>query len=263
MEEYEEEDADANVNQKFRKMCYIQVRKVPTRIVSLVQNVINSGYSRAELDTHADNGVVGSDAVILEEYPDEMYPDEIYRVYGYRKDDGYVEMKMVRAALAYDDLDGTTVLLIFDQVFHDESLKHSLLNPNQMRNNGIKVDDVAKKYGGSHQIDTLAGTKINLQHVGCISYFHVRRPTDEELLNCVYIDMHSDFWDPTEDLEVSVDAVYKADRESDSNILAKRWLLNEDTVKKTLNITTRLATKVHHGEARYGRYGHRFRWLSR
>ena len=110
-------------------------------------NLSDSDEVRVELESHADNGVLGSDAVILEEYP-----DEVFKVYGYRKENGYVEMTLVNAALAYDKPNGTTIILVFDKVFIDRSLRHSLINPNPIRDRGHVADDVAVRFGGKHAI---------------------------------------------------------------------------------------------------------------
>ncbi len=36
-----------------------------------------------------------------------------------------------------------------------------------------------------------------------MSYFPIRRPTEEELLRCDRIEMHGETWDPNETLAVS------------------------------------------------------------
>ena len=254
--EYDEDSCDDDYvepggtpSQKFRRMSGIR------RISRIVQEGSDSDEVRVELDSHADNGVLGSDAVILEEYP-----DEIFKVYGYRKENGYVEMTLVKAALAYDKPNGTTTILVFDKVFIDQSLRHSLINPNQIRDRGHIVDDVAVRFGGKHAIvaDELT---IPLYHHGCMSYFPARRPTEEELCSCDRIDMHGEIWDPNETL--AVNAVETGAKVVDTKALAKRWYMKPDVVEKTLSITTRLASKEYGDQPRYGKYGHRLRWLSR
>ena len=48
----------------------------------------DSDEIRVELDSHADDGVLGSDAVILEENS-----HEVFKVYGYRKANGLVMLR--------------------------------------------------------------------------------------------------------------------------------------------------------------------------
>jgi hypothetical protein len=56
------------------------------------------------------------------------------------------DIPIVQAGTAYDDPNtGETVILIINQgLYFGDSLPVTLLNPNQMRFNGIEVDDVPK-----------------------------------------------------------------------------------------------------------------------
>jgi hypothetical protein len=54
------------------------------------------------------------------------------------------EIPIVKAAFAYDDpATGETFVLTFGQaLYFGSKINHVLLNPNQIRANGIEVDDV-------------------------------------------------------------------------------------------------------------------------
>jgi hypothetical protein len=55
---------------------------------------------------------------------------------------------IVQAGTAYDDPNtGETIILIINQgLYFGDSLPVTLLNPNQMRMNGLEVDDVPKHF---------------------------------------------------------------------------------------------------------------------
>ena len=123
-------------------------------------------------------------------------------MFGYREEDGFVERHLVKAVVAYDDIEGNTTLLIFDQVFQDETINHHLILPNQLRAFGITVEDTPKRYiqSSRHTIivdegDSTALT-IPLQTRGYISGFRVRKPSPEELEGCPYVIMTASRWDP-------------------------------------------------------------------
>ena len=118
---------------------------------------------------------------------------EKFNLYGYRKEDGGRVMNLVRGVLAYDVDPGKTVLLIFDQSFYDPTLSSSLLNPNQIRNHGITVNDTPLRYDPSstHSIRIPDKFDIHLKSRGYVSYFPVRKPTIEELETCEYVEMTS------------------------------------------------------------------------
>ena len=84
---------------------------VHSRSISMVDQ--QATFGRCDLDSHAGNSILGSEAVILEEYADKC------TVFGYNKSDGGKDMHLAKVAVAYDVHPGKTFLLIFDQCFHD------------------------------------------------------------------------------------------------------------------------------------------------
>ena len=71
---------------------------------------------------------------------------------------------------------------MFDQVFVDPDLPSSLICPNQLRANGLIVDDVPVRYkkDSTHSI-TAGNLVIPLSSKGYVSYFNVRSPSDDEI----------------------------------------------------------------------------------
>jgi len=76
---------------KFRRLTPVLVRHV-----SLSHRVYEGG-GRAELDSHADNCLLGRDAYVMEEYIGEKF-----HLFGYKTESGFAELHTMKAALAYD-----------------------------------------------------------------------------------------------------------------------------------------------------------------
>ena len=61
------------------------------------------------------------------------------------------------------------------------------------------MEDCPKQFNknSGHSIRTSCGLDIKLKLNGVISYISMRKPTDEELMNCVRVEMTEDcHWDP-------------------------------------------------------------------
>jgi hypothetical protein len=147
---------------------------------------------RAELDSRADTCCMGKGFRVVE------YSGQTCDVYPYHPT--YEPKKgvpIVKAITAFDDEQGNTVILCFSQVLYfNNELEQSLLNPNQMRWNGLIVDDcpVSLSHDGksSHSIkipDESACIPPKLH--GCISYISIRLPTQKEMETCTWLDMTS------------------------------------------------------------------------
>ena len=222
---------------------------------------------RCELDSHADNCLLGRDAVALEEHIGEKF-----QLYGYKRDSGFSVVHTVRGALAYDLESGETLILTFNQAFYDPSLPNFLVNPNQMRENGVEVHDTPLRYGGESHAIKVAGLTMPLKSKGYVSYLSVRKPTEEEILHCTHISMTGSVWNPhseefqevedslryTRDISVLSSKINAIEPET----LAQKLLTSRELAEKTLKATTIYATR-NFNEGRYTSYGHRFRWLGR
>jgi hypothetical protein len=152
----------------------------------------------AELDTHADTTCIGVDCRVL------SVTDQVCQVLPYHK--GYQpfdEVPIVQAATAYDHPEtGITYILIFNQALSIPDLETTLINPNQLRANGLIVNDIPKHLSPnptelSHSIYCPEGVYISLQLKGIISGCRTRFPSIEEVESCKWVTLTSDApWDP-------------------------------------------------------------------
>ena len=90
-----------------------------------------------EADTNTDTCCLGTNFIPI------GITNRTADVYPY--DSNYAPMQnvpIVSGATAYDDPDGTTYILVFHESLYDgKTLGHSLINPNQLRHNGVDFWD--------------------------------------------------------------------------------------------------------------------------
>jgi hypothetical protein len=150
---------------------------------------------KCKMDTHADTCVAGKnflmckfDGMTCEVSP---FTDEYQAM---------KEILVVSAATAWtDDESGETVILWFNQIlWYGDKLRHSLINPNQLRHYGISVCDDITDQNRCFGIDIHGEYLIPFQMKGTNIYFESRVPSKWELQNCRIITMTDDnVWDPT------------------------------------------------------------------
>ena len=149
------------------------------------------------------------------------------------------------------------------------SARNILINPNQVRDNGLTVDCCPQEYDKSslHAI-YIPEEDINLpfQMHGCISYLPIRLPTEVELAKCRYLEMTSEReWKPYSDSfqhqekplaikenQISeiretrnISAITSNDRrcDIDAPTLAERLGISHHIATETLKNTTQLASR--------------------
>ena len=142
--------------------------------------------TRTELDLHADTSCFGSDCTIVSE---DLSQTAV--VTPFLASFGKVEsVPICTVAVAYDDLENyTTYILIFHQVLYFKDLRHNLLCPNQLRLNGVTVNECplmhTRKRDLNEESHSIVVAEDNLliplQLDGVISYFITRKPTHDEL----------------------------------------------------------------------------------
>ncbi|TAN87586.1 MAG: hypothetical protein EYR95_16485, partial [Phormidium sp. SL48-SHIP] len=149
-----------------------------------------------ELDSHADTCCFGSNftPVNFTEYYCDVTP--FSEEYSAMKD-----VPIASAATAWDNPEtGEPIILIFHQgLWFGDSLTHSLINPNQVRNNGIEVrDDPYDPEGrplGIREPET--GIEVPMEFIECIVRVNTRAPTIDEINANPCIVMTSDApWEP-------------------------------------------------------------------
>jgi hypothetical protein len=115
------------------------------------------------------------------------------------------DIPIATVATAWDDPAGgpTMILVVNEALYFGDRMNHSLLCPNQIRANGLVVNDVPKQFDETslHAImDPKTETKLPLLLSGVISYVETRKPTDEELEECMHIVLTSPTpWEPYDD----------------------------------------------------------------
>ena len=162
-------------------------------LMALKETRTNEGW--CELDSHADTVTAGSNCIVLE------YTSQTCQVAPYNeKYQPISNVPIVKAATAYVHPNtGETVILIFNQALYMPDLPRTLVNLNQMRWNGMLVDDCPKFLGGKHTINISASNlDIPLMLKGVISGFITHPPTNEELEQCRWIELTcADLWNPS------------------------------------------------------------------
>ena len=180
--------------------------KDPTRdIKSIYKRTSNSltRYSRLGLDSHADMTCVGQDAHIIEHVHGQtctVHP--FHDSYNPKRN-----IKICNAAFAFDQSDGRTLILIVNQCLDfTNNMKHSLLCTNQVRSNGIIVEDVPIAIDITKQSrqaiivpqDNSNNIHIPLLMHGPVPYIPIRKPTKHELNTCNQVTLTSfERWDPS------------------------------------------------------------------
>ena len=171
-----------------------------------------------ELDSHADTTAMGKGCVILQD------TGRTVTVEGFDDTIGSLnDVPIVTAAVAYDcPSTYKTYVLIFHEVLHVPELEPNLVNPFQLRHQGIVVNDVPlfqlpaeQRSLESHSVISKEdGLHIPLSLEGTMSGFTVRKPTTAEIQegNAIYVHMTSDMeWKPHDG---SVAAVEQALRDN-------------------------------------------------
>ena len=91
----------------------------------------------------------------------------------------------------------TFVLICNESLCLGDAMDNTLMNPNQLRANGIIADDIPKHLShdptkAAHSIYApQANLRIPLQLKGVISYFPSRYPTDKEIESCQWVELTS------------------------------------------------------------------------
>ena len=156
-------------------------------------------FNRTELDSHADTCVCGKNCVMLEDSGVTVNVSPFTNEYASIKN---VPIGTCATSLELENGE-VLVLIIHQALFFGDRLPFTLLNPNQLRDNGITVEDVPRQFNENSRHSIIvppAGGEelvIPLQLNGVISFINTRRPTQKELEENVYVELTSpDDWEP-------------------------------------------------------------------
>jgi hypothetical protein len=149
-----------------------------------------SSFHRCDLDSHADTSLVGRGFILLGE------PYSYVNVHGFAKKFVTNNVPIGTAATVWiSPLNGKPYLFVVHEcIFMGDQMPHTLLCPNQLRANGLIVEDTPKQYDSrsSHSIiDKVHKITIPLYLYDVFSYFETRKPTDSELENLERIELTS------------------------------------------------------------------------
>mgnify|MGYP003326537431 FL=1 len=156
---------------------------------------VSISIANNETDSNADTCCLGKNWIVCE------YTTRTADVFPYN--DSYepiTNVPIVTAATAYTDNEGQTfILIIHEALFYGDKMNHSLLNPNQIRNNSINYWDNPYDKERPLAIEIPHVTSIPLQTKGTKIYFQSRTPTENELSSCAHIELTSPReWNPQE-----------------------------------------------------------------
>ena len=144
----------------------------------------------AEIDTRADTICAGQGFKLI------SYTYQVADVGGCHSDLGSLcGIPIATVATAYDtDNDGTIILVFHEALYFGQAMETSPISPQQVCDNGIQCDPLSKQYSPHliHGIyDEASNTTIPFSLHGCISYFPIRLPTEQELSSCCRIELTS------------------------------------------------------------------------
>jgi hypothetical protein len=147
-----------------------------------------------EADTNADTCCLGCNFIPIH------YTNRTADVYPYN--DAYEPIEnvpIVSGATAYDHKDGSTSILIFNEaLYYGDQMKHSLINPNQVRFNGLDFWDNPLR-DDELFMEITEELRVPLRFKGTKCVFKSRVPTKEELDTCPHFEITSPHpWEPNE-----------------------------------------------------------------
>ena len=156
---------------------------------------IEGTISTNEMDSHADTCVAGKNWSVL------SYTDVVCEVTPFTDEyESIKEVPIVTACTVWTDQNtGKEYLLVGEQfLWFGTSLDHSLLNPNQIRANYLKVQD--NPFEADSGISAVTNHNddvfIPFDATGTIISFESRVPTEEEKQSLPIIHLTADHWDP-------------------------------------------------------------------
>ena len=175
-----------------RSISHVHSRKREPAICE--ENQLKKVNGKIELDSHADTIVAGANCCIL------SYTGRVCDVAPYREDyEAVSDVPIVKAATAWQSpLTGQVYILILNEaLWMGDSLEHTLLNPNQIRHYGHKVQDDPTSDSPMYIMTHDASFSLELEMSGTIVHANTHTPTSLELQQCPHIILSSAReWDP-------------------------------------------------------------------
>jgi hypothetical protein len=153
------------------------------------------------------------------------YTGKTCNLVSYKKNnqnDELTDVPIVEAATAYNAPTVETYIHVLPQsLYLGNVIEYSLLCPNQMRHNGLIVDNVPRHLAPDPTTATHSiympeeGLRIPLEIQDVVSYFDTRTPTTQELEDCKRVLLTADTeWDPHSEQFMMNERAFNASRPS-------------------------------------------------
>jgi hypothetical protein len=189
---------DPNLNNRQQGGVSTSSRRWISRAKAVPTQIDYHGRYRLEIDSRSDTMCCGRGFVQLFEV------DQVCDVHGFHPDmEALKNIPISTCATAYDHGNGETYILVFGQaLYFGDTMKHSLLSPNQVRSFHHKLCLNPKMYTHGESLHGIVADDVTFPfHMhGCISYLPIRHPTPDEIDRCPHIHMTSDeLWEPYAD----------------------------------------------------------------
>ena len=167
--------------------------------------ISGNATARCELDSHADTCAFGQRSTFLIS----TLSDKISVSGFHPKMETILDVKIASVAVAYDCVSTlSTYILFFHNVLYIPSMEVNLLCPDQLREHGVKVNDIPllrippqERTIEHHSIiEPQSGLHIPLEYNKPFSFFTVRKPTRNEVfdsINNMHVTLTSELeWNP-------------------------------------------------------------------
>ena len=153
---------------------------------------------RVELDSHADTFVAGRNCILMH------YTERVCDVMPYSDDyESKTAIPIVKAATGYTSSNGRRYILVFNEAIWMPDLHYSLMNPNQLRDYGVEVQD-----NPYHKDPMIIQSGSDLEQDGFIAclrsegttiYMDSWTPTTKDLDRYPHVELTSNLpWNPHE-----------------------------------------------------------------
>jgi hypothetical protein len=184
-----------NPNKELCKIDAVHVisYKKSKTVATPVQHPTDYGIQcQAEIDSHADTICCGKTFRVIKQ------TECIADVSGFHDNFGVLkEIPIATCCTAIDhpDRQETLIVVCHESLYFGNGMEDLLINPNQLRANGLVVDTCPKQFLGGQLMHGIYVPNNDLFILfclhGCISYFSSRLPTDDKLATCRRITLSS------------------------------------------------------------------------
>jgi hypothetical protein len=185
------------------KVAIVKSTRLTVRAQATIQQLSDhSQHFCAEMDSRADRVCAGSAFRLVDEKV-----GRVADVAGFHPDmEKMKDIPIVTVATAIDlsHVNETVILVFHEALYFGKRMEESLLNPNQMRAQGIVVDTCPKQFSNGKSMHGIYFPDddlfLPLRMHGVISYLSTYLPTEHQMETCRWIVMSSEEeWNPYDD----------------------------------------------------------------